>query len=245
MTAFSEKELSRYKRQMIIDNWGEDGQKKLRSATAFIAGAGGLGCPVALFLTVAGIGKIKVCDYGEIEMSNLNRQILYKEWDIGKNKAHSAREALMEINPNVDVIPAEDKITEDNVAELVEGCTIILDCLDNFETRHILNRYAAANGIPFIHAGVEGLSGQLMFIHSPETPCLYCMFPGILPPREIFPVLGAAPGIIGTLQACEAIKWITGIGETLKGRLLVWEGLQMQFEKIEIKKDPDCPVCGQ
>ncbi len=239
-----EKELARYQRQMLIDDWGEEGQKKLRDATVFIAGAGGLGSPAALFLAAAGIGRLKICDPSEVFMTNLNRQILFREWDIGTNKAYAARQALMELNPHVEVEPIDEKITQQNIAGLVADSTIILDCLDNFASRYILNRLAVNTRIPFIHAGIEGMAGQITVIHAPETPCLACIFPEPLPSKKIFPIAGAASGMLGTLQACEAIKWVLGMGENLKDRLLAWDGKLMQFHEIEIKKDPGCPVCG-
>jgi len=238
----TQKERERYHRQMLIRNWGEEGQKKLRSATVFIAGAGGLGSPVAIYLAVAGIGKIRICDFGEPELSNLNRQILHTEADIGKNKAVSAQETLREINPHVEVEALTEKISEETVERLVGQSTIILDCLDNFPTRHILNRYAVKKGLPFIHAGIFGLSGQLTFIHTPETPCLYCLFPGS-PPPAVFPVAGVTPGVIGVLEATETIKWIVGVGKNLKGRLLIWDGELMEFQTVVVNRDPNCPVC--
>jgi adenylyltransferase/sulfurtransferase len=238
----TQKEFERYHRQMLIRNWGEEGQKKLRSATVFIAGAGGLGSPVAIYLAVAGIGKIRICDFGEPELSNLNRQILHTEADIGKNKAVSAQETLREINPHVEVEALTEKISEETVERLVGPSTIILDCLDNFPTRHILNRYAVKKGLPFIHAGIFGLSGQLTFIHTPETPCLYCLFPGS-PPPAVFPVAGVTPGVIGVLEATETIKWIVGVGKNLKGRLLIWDGELMEFQTVVVNRDPNCPVC--
>jgi len=242
--ALDASERSRYLRQMLITDWGQEGQHKLRSATVFIAGAGGLGCPAALFLTVAGIGKIKLCDFGSVEPTNLNRQILYREADIGKEKVLCAAEALTRLNPHAVIEPLHEKITQASVAQLIDTSHIILDCLDNFETRHILNRYAVQARIPLIHAGIEGFAGQLTVIHSPETPCLACFFPGALPTKKIFPVAGVTPGVIGTLQATEAIKLLLGIGDTLKGRLLVWDGELMEFQKIELSRDPHCPVCG-
>jgi molybdopterin/thiamine biosynthesis adenylyltransferase len=238
----SEKE--RYARQMIISGWGEEGQARLKNATVFIAGAGGLGSPVAVYLAAAGIGTLRICDNGEPELSNLNRQILHSEADIGINKALSAKDSIKNINPNVLVEPLTDMIKEDTVKSVVGDADIIVDCLDNFETRHVLNEFAVKNSLPFIHAGIHGLSGQVTFIHSPETPCLRCVFPGVVP-KQIFPVAGVTPGIIGTIEAAEALKWLVGIGENLKNKLLIWDGDIMDFQKVEIKKDPDCPVCGK
>jgi adenylyltransferase/sulfurtransferase len=242
--ALSAAERSRYLRQMLITGWGPEGQRKLRSATVFIAGAGGLGCPAALFLAAAGIGRIRLCDAGFVEPSNLNRQILYREADIGKEKVLCAATALRQLNPHTVIEPLHEKITDATVAQLTGTGHVILDCLDNFETRHVLNRYAVQKGLPLIHAGIEGLAGQITVIQSPETPCLSCFFPGTLPARKIFPVAGITPGIIGTLQAAEAIKLITGIGDTLKGRLLVWDGQTMEFQHVAMRRDPRCPVCG-
>jgi molybdopterin/thiamine biosynthesis adenylyltransferase len=238
----TQKELERYHRQMLIHNWGKEGQKKLRSATVFIAGAGGLGSPVAIYLTVAGIGKIRICDHGAPELSNLNRQILHAENDIGKNKSLSAQESLNALNPHVMVEPLTDMISEETVEKLVGDSHIILDCLDNFPARHILNRYAVKKGLPFIHAGIYGLSGQLTFIQTPDTPCLHCIFPGS-PPPAVFPVAGVTPGVIGVLEATETIKWLVGIGKNLKGRLLIWDGELMEFQNVAVSKDPNCPVC--
>jgi len=240
-----EDHYSRYDRQMLISGWGDHGQEKLRSATVFIAGAGGLGCPAALYLTAAGVGKIKICDFGRVETTNLNRQILYSEKDLQREKVVCAAKALSGLNPEVTVEALFQEITDENIRNLVGDSTLIIDCLDNFKTRHILNRFAVLNRIPMIHAGIESFSGQITFIHPPETPCLHCIFPGDIPPKNIFPVAGVTPGIIGALEAAEAVKWIVGIGSTLKGRLLVWDGESMDFQKIEIKKDPACTVCSR
>lgn len=239
----TDQELLRYHRQIIIPKWGEDGQEKLKETTVFVAGAGGLGSPVSIYLAAAGVGTIRLCDFGEPELSNLNRQILHTEDDIGKNKALSGRETLHELNPHVTVEPLTTMITDDSVAELVGKSSIIVDCLDNFDARHVLNRYAVKKSIPFVHAGIHGLSGQITFIHSPETPCLACIFPKSVP-KEIFPVAGVTPGIIGALESAEALKWLLGIGENLKGELLIWDGETMDFQKITINKDPGCPVCA-
>ena len=242
---FTEKELDRYSRQMIIPRWGEEGQRRLKKAKVFVAGAGGLGSPLSIYLAVAGVGKIRICDNGIPELSNLNRQILHCECDIGKNKAYSAKDTLFEINPNVDIEPIVETINEDNAQQLIGDSDLIIDCLDDFQTRHILNKVAVNKQIPFIHAGVYGLTGQLTFIHPPETPCLYCIFPGSFSRSGIFPILGATAGIIGCLEALEAIKWIVGIGNNLKGRLLIFNGEEMEFQMVEIKKDPNCPICSR
>ena len=238
----SEKE--RYARQMIIRDWGDAGQQRIRNSTVFVAGAGGLGSPVAIYLAAAGVGTLRICDCGEPELSNINRQILHSESDIGINKAKSAEASIKLLNPNVRVEPITDRITEDTVEAIVGDSDIIVDCLDNFEARHILNEFAVKKMLPFIHAGIHGLSGQVTFIHTPETPCLSCIFPGVVP-KQVFPVVGVTPGIIGTIEAAEVLKWIVGIGDNLKNQLLIWDGDTMDFQKLAIKKDPDCPVFGK
>ena len=157
---------------MLLSGWGEEGQKKIKQATVFIAGAGGLGSPVSIYLAAAGVGRLRICDLGAPELSNLNRQILHSDRDIGRNKALSAKETIATINPCVKVEDLSDKIESENVAQLVDDARIIVDCMDNFPTRHTLNEYAVKAGLPFIHAGVYGMSGQMTFIHTPETPCL-------------------------------------------------------------------------
>jgi adenylyltransferase/sulfurtransferase len=176
----------RFQRQIMLPGWGEDGQKKIKQATVFIAGAGGLGSPVAIYLAAAGVGTLRICDWGKPELSNLNRQVVHSGEDMGKNKALSARETLTHINPHVTVEALSEKIAKENIADLVGDACIIVDCMDNFPTRHILNEYACMNTLPFVHAGVFGMSGQLTSIHTPETPCLYCIFPGS-PPSEFSP----------------------------------------------------------
>jgi len=240
----TDKEKTRYNRQIIFSGWGEEGQKKIKQSTVFIAGAGGLGSPVAIYLAVAGVGYLRICDCGEAELSNLNRQLLHSDEDIGKNKAFSAKETIAKINPHVKVENLSDKIERENITQLVDDAQIIVDCLDNFPTRHILNEYAFKAGLPFVHAGVFGMSGQITFIHPPETPCLYCIFPGS-PPSEVFPIVGAAAGVIGTIEAIEVLKYLTGKGSLLKNRMLFWDGELMTFQEVALQKDPKCIVCGK
>jgi adenylyltransferase/sulfurtransferase len=240
----SEQEKSRYHRQMIFPNWGEETQLKLKNATVFVAGAGGLGSPVSIYLAVAGVGTIRICDYSTPELSNLNRQILHDDTRLGKNKALSAQETLNRINPEVTVEPLVEMITEESVAMLIGNNTdLIVDCMDNFETRQILNNYAVKHRIPMIHAGVYGMRGQITFIKSPETPCLWCMHTGTLP-KTVFPIVGATAGVIGCLEALEAIKYLTGMGTNLMSRMLIWDGFTMEFTELPQKKMLDCPVCG-
>jgi len=241
---FSKEELIRYNRQIIYPDWGEASQRKVKKATAFIAGVGGLGSPVAIYLAVAGVGKLKICDNGYVELSNLNRQVLYTARDIDELKVISAKDIVTKLNPDIEVEYFSEKISRENIEQLVGDSKIIVDCLDNFETRYILNEYAVAKKLPFVHAGVEGFAGQLTFIHPPSTPCLRCVIPEA-PPQTIFPIIGTTAGILGCLEANEVLKYLTGMGSNLKGILMVWDGMETDFHRIETAKDPNCPVCGK
>ncbi|HAH07675.1 MAG TPA: adenylyltransferase [Elusimicrobia bacterium] len=244
MSPLNDAEKTRYDRQILLPGWGEDGQEKLKNSTVFISGAGGLGSPVSLYLAAAGVGRIRICDDGDLELSNLNRQILHSDAGIGKKKVLSAQERLKAVNPSVEVVPLQARIEAANVAELVGDAAILLDCLDNYATRHVLNEHSVKTGVPLVLGAVHGLCGQLSFLHPPETPCLRCVFPHI-PAQKVFPVIGATPGVVGALQAMEALKFLTGIGEPLAGRLLIFEGETMEFRQVLVKKDPACPVCGK
>ncbi len=237
-------EIERYRRQIMIEGWDVAGQKRLQSATVFIAGAGGLGSPVSMYLAACGVGTLRVCDCGEPELSNLNRQILHDDSRIGINKAVSARQTLNRLNPHVNVIALPEPIADESIAGLAGDATLIVDCLDNFEARHVLNRYAVSRGIPLVHGAIHGLNGQVSVFHTPHTPCLACIFPPEVP-REIFPVAGFTPGVIGVLQATETIKILLGIGSPLYGILLMLDGALTDFQKITICKSPACAICGE
>ena len=236
-------ELERYHRQLILPGWGEETQARLAQATVFIAGAGGLGSPVAQYLAAAGVGTLRVCDSGRVELSNLNRQLLHADRDLGKPKVRSAARTVRRVNPHVRVVPLQATIEEPSVESLVGGAELILDCLDNFPTRQLLNAFAVRRSLPMIHAGVTGYCGQITFLHPPATACLACIVPES-PPQEIFPILGATAGLLGCLQALEALKYLAGSGPLLVGRMLFCDGQAMQFQEVAVSRDPRCPVCG-
>lgn len=242
-TTLRPEEHQRYARQMMLDGWGEETQRRLKDTTVFVAGAGGLGSPVAMYLAVAGVGHIRLCDFDAPEYSNLNRQILHDPSRIGVNKAVSGQQTLATLNPDVEVIALPEMIDENSVERLVGDATLILDCMDNFPTRYLLNRLCIARGIPMVHGSVWGLEGRVTFLHPPRTPCLRCMVPDA-PPKETFPVVGATPGVIGSLQVVEALKYLTGRGQLLEGRLLSWDGLAGTTRSFRLRHDPSCPDCA-
>ncbi|HOT43624.1 MAG TPA: HesA/MoeB/ThiF family protein [Spirochaetota bacterium] len=235
-------ELLFYSRQLGIPSWGAPAQEKLKNSRVFVAGTGGLGSPVLYYLAAAGVGTIIICDYDTIEITNLNRQILHRYGKIGYLKVDSAREALNELNPFITVTPVKEKLTAKNAGSIIGDPDIIIDCLDNFEARHIINRISVEKSIPLVHAGVAELRGQITFMHPPETPCLAC-FLDHKSPKKKPQVLGATAGVIGSLQAVEAIKHLAGFAPSLKNRLLFWDGLAMKFESISIKRNTRCKVC--
>ena len=233
-----------YQRQMLVEGWGEPVQERLKDATVFVAGAGGLGSPASIYLAVAGVGHLRICDFDTPDLSNLNRQILHDPSRIGVNKAVSAKQTLERLNNQIHVDAITEKITQESVDRLVGDAQVIVDCMDNFETRYVLNASALRKGIPLIHGSVRGLEGRLSFFHSPETPCLRCVFPEA-PAKEVFPILGAIPGVIGTLQALQVLKHLTGKGKLLKNELLVWDGEYDSFHTLRLQRDPTCPDCSR
>jgi molybdopterin/thiamine biosynthesis adenylyltransferase len=233
----------RYSRQINFRRWGAEGQERLFASRVFVAGAGGLGCPAATYLAVAGVGELVVCDGDTVERSNLNRQFLYTMDDLTKPKAPIAAMALGRLNPDVKVTPVFAEIDRSTAPKLIEGADLVLDCLDNPETRVALNRAAVAAGIPMVYAAVEEYTGYLSFLNPPATPCLECFVDGTRPAAEP-PVLGCVSGTLGALQSMEALKFLTGTGETLAGKLLIVEGAVPRFDVIDIARNPGCPACG-
>ena len=236
-------ERERYDRQIMIREIGQEGQEKLKRSRVVIAGSGGLGSPIAIYLTAAGIGMIRVIDHDQVALSNLNRQILHWEEDIGKKKVDSAKTKLSNLNRAVEIEAIEETITEGNVPQLVDGCDVIVDAMDNLPTRYILNRCAIEKNIPFFHGAVNGFEGRVMTIIPGETACLRCMYRGPVP-QEKFPVMGVAPAVIGSIQATEVIKYLIGIGKLLTNRLLIYDGLKATFNEFTVRKNPECDHCG-
>jgi molybdopterin/thiamine biosynthesis adenylyltransferase len=235
-------EITRYKRQIAI--FGEEGQLKLKQARVFLAGAGGLGSTIATYLAVAGIGRLRIADNDVVARDNLNRQILHGDSDLGRGKTESAAARLRSLNAFVEVEIVPETIHEDNAAELVAGCDIIVDGMDNFAARYALNRVALAKGIPFFHGAIHGFYGQATTIVPGKTACLRCIFPEA-PPTVAPPVVGVTAGVIGCIQATEVIKYVLGMGKLLENRLLMWDGLGCRLDEVPLEKNPDCKDCGQ
>ena len=240
----TEEELTRYSRQIMIPNWNVEGQLKLKNAKVTIAGVGGLGCPVALYLTAAGIGKITLIDREKVELSNLNRQILHWSRDVGKFKTLSALEKLSELNPSINFESYEEQVDEKSIRKMIKGSNVVVDCLDNWKTRFILNEACVSERIPLVHAGVHSWYGQITTIMPGKGPCLRCILPKTPKEEEKFPVLGVTAGVLGLLEALEAIKIIVGLGKPLVGRILFFDGETSSFQEAQVQRKKDCPVCG-
>jgi len=234
---------ARYDRQIMIKGIGEEGQEKLKRAKVFIAGSGGLGSPVAIYLAAAGVGMMRLVDHDRVELSNLNRQVLHGDTDIGRRKIDSAKEKLKGLNQSVEIEALAETITEDNVSRLVDGFDLIVDAMDNLPTRYVLNKAAIDKNIPFFHGAVYGFEGRAMTIIPGKTACLWCVYQGRVTKGK-FPVIGVAPAVIGCIQATEVIKYILGIGELLTNSLLIYDGLNLEFTRLTIKRDPNCEHCG-
>ncbi len=236
------RDLIRYDRQLLII--GKAGQEKLKRASVAIVGIGGLGSPVAFYLAGAGVGRLILIDPERPELSNLNRQIMHWEGDFSLSKAQSAAEKLRKFNSDIIIEPKPVKITKENVSEILDEADVVVDGLDNYKTRYLINEYCVKNEKPFVHAAVRGLVGQATTILPKKSPCLRCIFPEPPKPERKFPILGATAGTLGCIEAMETIKVITGFGRPLTGRLLLVDLEDMTFNLIEVKKRPECQVCG-
>lgn len=238
----TDRERERYRRQVAL--FGEEAQERLANARVVIVGAGGLGCPVALYLAAAGIGEIRLVDGDVVDRTNLNRQVLHTERDVGRAKVESAAEKIRAQNPEIAVAATRVTLDEGNAARLAGGADLIVDATDNFAARYILNRVALRNSVPLVHGAVRGFDGQATTIIPGKTACLECIFPVAPPGEDVIPVVGTTPGIIGLVQANEAIKYITGTGDLLAGRLLVWDGRAATTAILPVERQDDCRACG-
>jgi len=240
----SSRELEKYDRQIMIHGFGEEGQEKLKKAKVFIAGIGGLGSPVAIYLAAAGVGTIRIADHDTVELSNLNRQVLHYERNIDKKKVDSAATKLAQLNPDIRIEKISVTITDRNISRLVADSDLIVDAMDNLPTRYLLNRTAIEKNIPFFHGAVYGFEGRAMTIIPGKTACLNCVYHGAAVPKEKFPVIGVTPAVIGCIQATEVIKYLLGLGDLLTDRLLNYDALRMKFTEFKISRDPNCEQCG-
>ena len=243
--SLSKEEKERYVKQMRINGWGLDGQMRVKRSSVAVVGIGGLGCLSSLYLAAAGVGRLVLIDRERFELSNLNRQVLCQHRDIGRPKVEVAKERIESFNPNVEVDAVFLDLNEDNIGCLLKGVNLILDGLDNWATRFLVNKYCVKRRIPFVHAGVSGMQGQVTTIIPGEGPCLRCIFP--VSPREKgeVPVVGATPALLASIQVLEAVKILTGVGDILKGKILFIDGEDMSVQEVIVERDDRCPVCGR
>jgi len=246
----SHEEVQRYSRHLIMPGVGMSGQKKLKAASVLLIGAGGLGSPLAMYLAAAGVGRLGLVDYDVVDYSNLQRQIIHGTGDVGRPKLESAKARVLDINPHVTVDTYEVPLTSENALEIFAPYDIVIDGTDNFPTRYLTNDACVLLGKPNVYGSIFRFEGQLSVFYAKEGPCYRCLFPeppppGLVPSCAEGGVLGVLPGTIGALQATEAIKLILGVGETMVGRLLLYDALNMEFNEVRLRKNPKCPVCGQ
>lgn len=245
----SRDEILRYSRHLLIPEVGLEGQRKLKASSVLVIGTGGLGSPVALYLAAAGVGRIGLVDYDVVDSSNLQRQVIHGTSTIGKLKVESARDKLVDLNPDIQVDVFNEPFTSENALRIARDFDLILDGTDNFPTRYLTNDVAVFLGKPNVYASIYRFDGQVSVFYAKEGPCYRCLFPeppppGLVPSCAEGGVLGVLPGTIGTIQATEALKVLLGIGEPLIGRLLLYNALDMSFDFVKLKKNPNCRVCG-
>ncbi|HVZ40642.1 MAG TPA: molybdopterin-synthase adenylyltransferase MoeB [Candidatus Kapabacteria bacterium] len=246
----SNDEIRRYSRHLILPDFGIDGQKRLKESSVLLIGAGGLGSPLALYLAAAGVGRLGIVDADVVDESNLQRQIVHGTSKIGTRKTESAKERINDLNPFVDVTLYDEPFTSANAMQIARGYDAIVDGTDNFPTRYLSNDVAVFLGIPNVYGSIFRFEGQVSVFWGKHGPCYRCLYrepppPGLVPSCAEGGVLGILPGVIGTLQATETIKVLLGIGQPLIGRLLLYDAFAMQFRELKLRKDPDCPVCGE
>ena len=246
---WSEEKLERYSRHLILKEVGFEGQEKILNGRVLIIGAGGLGAPAALYLAAAGVGTIGIADFDTVDLSNLQRQIIHFTGDVGKSKVESARDKMTAINPDISVVAHREYLYSSNIRPLLRDYDFIIDGTDNFASKFLINDACFFEGKPLSHGGILRFDGQTMTIDPGRTACYRCVFPaqppaGAVPTCSQAGVLGAIAGMLGTIQAAEALKFLAGIGEPLYNRLLIFNARTMDFRKVTIKKNPDCPLCG-
>ncbi len=248
--ALTNEEVARYSRHLIMPEVGMAGQLELKAARVLCIGAGGLGSPVLLYLAAAGVGTLGLVDFDEVDYSNLHRQIIHGTPDVGRSKLDSAKSRLNALNPEVEVVTYEMALSSENALGLFADYDLVIDGTDNFPTRYLVNDACVIQGKPNIYGSIFRFEGQASVFAAKDGPCYRCLYPeppppGLVPSCAEGGVLGILPGVIGTLQATEAIKVILGIGEPLIGRFLIFDALKMRFRELKLRKDPDCPVCGE
>jgi len=246
----SNEEIARYSRHLIMPEVALEGQKQLKAAKVLTVGTGGLGSPLALYLAAAGVGTIGIVDFDVVDESNLQRQIIHGTSDVGRPKVESAYDRLKDVNPNVEVRVHEEALTSENALEIFEDYDVIVDGTDNFPTRYLVNDACVLLGKPNVYGSIFRFEGQASVFYAEKGPCYRCLYPeppppGLVPSCAEGGVLGILPGAIGTIQATETVKLILGIGEPLIGRLLLYDALGMSFHEMKLRKDPNCPVCGE
>jgi adenylyltransferase/sulfurtransferase len=247
---FSEEEIRRYSRHIVLPEVGGIGQKQINRASVLVVGAGGLGSPVAFYLAAAGVGKIGIVDNDVVDTSNLQRQILHTTADVGRKKVESARETLLALNPNLEIVPHDVRLNAGNILDILQDYHVVAEGSDNFPTKFLVNDACVMTGTPLSMAGIFRFSGQMLTVIPRQGPCYRCLIPqppppGAIPSCQEAGVLGAMAGVVGVIQATEILKLILGKGQVLRGRLLLFEALQMRFEPIEVKRNPECPVCSE
>jgi len=241
-------QLDRYSRHIIMDDVGPEGQQRLLDGDVLVVGAGGLGAPAIQYLAAAGVGTLRIVDDDSVERSNLQRQIVHADADVGVPKAESAADYVRDLNPDVDVRAHVDRLESDSVADHLDGVDFVVDCSDNFATRYLVNDACVLRDVPFSHAAIYRFEGQAITV-TPESPCYRCLFPeappeGTIPDCATAGVLGVLPGTMGCLQATECVKYLLDYGDLLAGRLLFYDAADVSFEEVPVNRNPDCPVCG-
>ncbi|HEY6100042.1 MAG TPA: molybdopterin-synthase adenylyltransferase MoeB [Anaeromyxobacter sp.] len=245
----SQDEVLRYSRHLALPAVGAEGQRRLKDARVLLVGAGGLGSPIGLYLAAAGVGRLGIVEFDAVDVTNLQRQVLHGTKDVGRSKVESARDRVRDVNPHVEVIPHETRLTSANALEILAGYDLVVDGTDNFATRYLVNDACVLLGKPDVYGSVFRFEGQASVLCAADGPCYRCLYPeppppGLVPSCAEGGVLGILPGLVGMVQATEAVKLVTGIDEPLVGRLLLVDALRMQFHTVKLSKDPRCPACG-